>query len=174
MKKIKPRVIYEKTDKLTNSIENRISGDILQTEFHTIRKADLKQIKTNDWVFDWYNEIKNTKKIVYKLTIKHNTDIIQGLLSLSVEKGFVFIHLVENATFNRGKNKIYLGVLGNMFAYACKLSKDKGLDGYVVFIAKTALREHYERSLGAKSINNQKMYIYQTSADKLITQYFNS
>lgn len=49
------------------------------------------------------------------------------------------MHLVENAPFNIGKGKIYEGVAGNLVAYACKESFQKGFDGNVAFISKTRL-----------------------------------
>jgi hypothetical protein len=51
--------------------------------------------------------------------------------------------------FNRGKDKIYEGVGGNLFAYACKVSKDFGLEGFVSFISKSSLMEHYHLTLRA-------------------------
>ena len=173
-KKSIKREVSEKIDRLTNSIVNTITGDVLQTEFHRIREADIRQIRIKEWVFDWYEEIKAKKNKVYKLTIKENEEIIQGLVSLSIEDKFVFIHLVESAKFNRGKSKMYLGVLGNMFAFACKKSKEEGFAGFVVFMAKTALTEHYQKTLGAQFINSQRMFIDNNNADKLIEQYFKS
>ena len=53
---------------------------------------------------------------VFKLTITNNSDIIQGLLSLSLEPDHVYMHLLENAPFNIGQKKLYEGVAGNLFA----------------------------------------------------------
>ena len=76
-------------DKLTNSIQNTISGDSFQTEVIRIGNSDLKIItKQKGWNFDWQKEFKDIKKEVYKLTIVNNSSIIQGLLSLSIENGF--------------------------------------------------------------------------------------
>lgn len=166
--------VSERIDKLTNSIENAITGEVLQTEFHRIRKSDLRQIKRKDWMFNWHEEVKKDGNEVYKLTIKGNKEIIEGLLSFKIGQKFIFLNLVESAKFNRGKNKKHLGVLGNLFALACKRSKDDGFAGFVLFEAKTALREHYEKELGAKYISRQRMYIDSYNADKLINQYFNT
>jgi hypothetical protein len=59
---------------------------------------------------------------VYKLTITNNQNIIQGLISLEVKPDHVYMHLIESAPFNFGKQKTYLGVSGNLVAFACKLS----------------------------------------------------
>ncbi len=37
-------------------------------------------------------------------------------------KDHFYLHLIENAPFNKGKHKLYQGVLGNLFAFTCKLS----------------------------------------------------
>ena len=57
-------------DKLTNSIENMVTGDSFATEISVITKADIKLItKTNGWVFNWLDEVKAPAREVFKLTI---------------------------------------------------------------------------------------------------------
>ena len=166
------REVSVEIDKLTNSIENAISGDVFDTELHRLTKKDLKQIKKGDWVFDWSVEILNSELEVYKLTIKENKEVIQGLISLRVKPDHIFVELVESAKFNRGKNKLYVGVSGNLFAFACKCSRDLGFEGFVSFIAKTVLIKHYEELLGASMVNGQRMFIDDYAASKLIVRYF--
>ena len=139
------REVSVEVDKLTNSIESRYSGDIFDTEFYRLFKANKKEIKQKNWLFNWNKEIDYSEREVYKLTIKGNAKIIQGLLSLSIEFDHVLIHLIENAKFNIGTEKAFIGVAGNMFAFACKKSKEMGFDGFVVFIAKTKLIEHIKK-----------------------------
>ena len=59
-----------------------------------------------------------------------------------------------------------------MFAFACKKSKDLGFGGFVGFIAKTALMDHYHRTLGAEKAIGQRMFINDEKADFLIGKYF--
>ena len=106
------------------------------------------------------------------MTTVENKNIIQGLVSLKTKENYVFVNLVENAKFNRGKDKIYLGVGGNLFAFACKTSKELGFEGYVAFDSKTALVLHYHTSLGAERALGQRMYISDENASILINQYF--
>jgi hypothetical protein len=95
-------------DELTNSIKNIITGDSFQTEIARVTKNDLKTItKINKWLFNWKQELKHPAREVYKLTIVNNPSIIQGLISLEVKSDHVFMHLVESAPFNKGKNKMY-------------------------------------------------------------------
>ena len=82
------------------------------------------------------------------------------------------MHLIESAPFNLGKEKIYLGVPGNLVAFACKLSFQRGGEGYVSFLSKTKLIEHYERSLGAIHVGGGKMVITTQEALKLTNKYF--
>jgi len=160
-------------DKLTNSIKNTISGDSFQTEISVLSKKDLKKITTDDgWSFNWKIEFNNLMKEIYKLTIVNNPDIIQGIMSISIEKNYVFINLLESSPFNIGRNKLYEGVAGNLVAYACKVSFQKGYDGFVAFTAKTKLIEHYEKTLGALHFKNGRMIIPTEPARKLVEMYF--
>ncbi len=162
-------------DKLTNSITNRISGDSLMTEVLLISKADLKSIhKKNGWLFDWKQEFAAAEKEIYKLTIAHNERIIQGLASISIKPDHVFLNLIESAKFNRGEHKLYEGVPGNLVAFACRLSFQRGFDGFVAFHVKTQLINHYEKTLKASHQGNQLMVIDTTAAIELVNKYFKS
>ncbi|MDH5603216.1 MAG: hypothetical protein OEY51_04740 [Cyclobacteriaceae bacterium] len=163
-----------KIDKLTNSIENAFSGDRFDTELTLVTKEDLVNVKKgNGWQFDWKYEFDQSDRKVYKLTIEGNPNVIQGLVSFSDENDHLFMHLIENAPFNKGKGKIYVGVAGNLVAFLCKESWDRNYEGFVSFISKTRLIEHYVRTLGAVHIGNQKMVIFPNKALQLINRYFN-
>lgn len=160
-------------DKLTNSIENVITGDRFQTEISILQNADLKSvIKKNGWLFNWREEFKNPARDIYKLAISGNSKIIQGLISLEVKSDHVYMHLVENAPFNKGQTKVYVVVAGNLVAYACKLSFQRGHDGNVSFLSKSQLVEHYEKTLGAFHFGGRIMIIETNAALKLINKYF--
>ncbi len=49
---------------------------------------------------------------------------------------------------------------------------EQRFDGYVSFIAKTQLIDHYKHTLGAVNISGQLMVINTNSALKLIDKYF--
>jgi len=60
-------------DKLTNSIENIVTGDSFATDISLVTAADLKTItKKNNWQFDWKLEFRQPERDVYKLTIVNN------------------------------------------------------------------------------------------------------
>jgi hypothetical protein len=160
-------------DKLTNSIENTVSGDSFQTEVSTFTAKDLKQTTNkNGWQFNWKQELSNKSKEVYKLTIVNNLDIIQGLISFTIKSDHIYMNLIESAPFNLGRNKIYEGVAGNLVAFACKVSFQRGFDGFLTFTAKTKLIEHYEKTLGAYHFGNQLMILETKASSILVEKYF--
>ena len=160
-------------DKLTNSIENVVTGDSFPTDITLISNADLKTVtKKNGWAFDWKEELKQPERDIYKLTIVNNQSVVQALISLEVKSDHVYMHLVESAPFNKGKTKIYAGVPGNLVAFACKLSFQRGHEGNISFFSKTQLVQHYIDSLGAMHFGGRVMIIDTNAALKLINKYF--
>ena len=156
-------------DKLTNSIQNVVSGDSFATDITLVSVSDLKNIiKKNSWQFDWKFECKQPQRDVYKLTIVNNQTVIQGLISLEIKLDHVYMHLVESAPFNKGKSKVYAGVPGNLVAFACKLSFQRGHEGNVSFFSKSQLVQHYIDSLGALQVGGRIMIIDTKAALKLI------
>ena len=125
-----------------------------------IDKDDFKSItKQNGWLFNWKSEYKQPDRDVYKLTIEGNPSVIQGLISVTEREDHVYLHLIESAPFNLGRNKVYLGVPGNLVAFVCRVSFHRGFEGYVSFTAKTQLIEHYEKTLGAINVGGHLMVI---------------
>ena len=138
-----------------------------------MNKKDIKILKGNKkWLFDWINEFNTKGRLIYKLTLEDNKNIIQGLISISIQADHVFMDLLETAHFNRNKQKMYLGVAGKLVAFACKMSFEYGFEGYISFNAKTSLIKHYELTLGAVNTNGQKMIINPKESLLLINKYF--
>ena len=160
-------------DKLTNSIENVITGDSFQTEISLVSSSDLKAVsKKNSWAFDWKFELRQPEREVYKLTIVGNPKVIQGLMCVEAKQDHIYMHLVENSPFNIGRTKMYAGVAGNLVAFACRLSFQRGHEGNVSFLSKSQLVEHYEKELGAFHFGGRVMIIETKAALKLIDKYF--
>ncbi len=164
------QTINEKIDRLTNSIENAFTEERFLTD---ILPVTFEEIVAEDWVFDWKSEIKARDRKVFKLVTRGNESISQGLISVSDGKDHIYMNLIESANFNKGKNKLYLGVAGNLFAFACKFSFDLGYDGFVSLTAKTSLVKHYQENLNAKVLSGSRMYLDSSAAVHLINQYFN-
>lgn len=173
MKKHKKTHLDFIIDQLTNSIQNTVSGDSFQTEVSIFTTKDLKQsTKKNGWQFNWKQELTNKSREVYKLTIVNNPDIIQGLISCTIKSDHIYMDLIESAPFNLGRNKIYEGVAGNLVAFACKVSFQRGFDGFLSFTAKTKLIEHYENTLGAYHFGNHLMILETKASSILVEKYF--
>lgn len=106
MKKRKETGLDFEVDKLTNSIENVVTGDSFLTDVSLVTVQDLKKVTTkNKWMFDWKFEFKQAERDIYKLTIVNNQNIIQGLISLEIKFDHVYMHLVESAPLTRGNQK---------------------------------------------------------------------
>ncbi|MBX2933720.1 MAG: hypothetical protein KF825_05710 [Ferruginibacter sp.] len=172
MKKYKEKGLDFEVDKLTNSIENLATGEVFDTEIIRLTLADVKQIKKTEWQFNWHKELKDPSKEVYKLTTVNNPLIIQGLVSIEDKSDHIFMHLIESSKFNKGKEKVYVGVPGNLVAFACKVSIDKGYEGFLAFDAKSVLIKHYEQTLHATHFRGLRMFIETSAAIRLISQYF--
>jgi len=172
VKKTKNTPLDFEIDKLTNSIENTSTGEVFDTEIVRLSIKHLSLIHKSEWLFDWSNEIKDKTKEIYKLTTVNNPTIIQGLLSIEDKQDHIFMHLIESSKFNKGKGKIYIGVPGNLVAFACKVSVDMGYQGFLAFDAKTALIKHYQETLHATHFRGLRMFIESTAAQRLISRYF--
>ncbi len=162
-------------DELTNSVRNVITNDSFQTTISRIAKTDLKTItKKRGWLFSWRQELSFPERDVFKLTITNNQSVIQGLISLEVKPDHVYMHLVESAPFNKGEGKVYSGVPGNLVAFACKLSFQRGHEGNIAFISKTQLINHYIESLGAIHFGGRLMIVDTDAALKLMNKYYSN
>ncbi|OIN60269.1 hypothetical protein [Arsenicibacter rosenii] len=158
-------------DKLTNSIENTITGEVFETSVLPFQ-GERKGFNKKDWLFDWKVECKDSSRKVFKLVTSQNRYIIQGLISFSDNHDHIFMHLIESARFNKGPQKLYLGVAGNLIAYACLYSFDLGYDGIVVFDSKTMLINHYQQALGAKQLAGNRLFIDTKESNQLVKRYF--
>jgi len=160
-------------DKLTHSLEDANTGCILLTEVLPLAKADLKVIsKKLGWKFNWKAEFIVPESKVFKLVLQKAPEIIQGIVSLTKDVDHIFMDLIETAPHNYGKSKKYYGVMGNLVAFACKLSFESGFEGCIAFIAKTKLIPHYKKELGAEILWGQRMSIETNASVNLIKKYF--
>lgn len=160
----------ERVDKLTRSIENALTGESFPTEVRPLSIAAGRKLK--GWAFDWGREAGTTGLQIFQLNTFDNPTIIHGLISLEPKPDHVFMHLVESAGFNKGRNKVYLGVLGNLVAFACRWSFELGHDGFVSFDSKSVLKAHYEQALGATELGGLRLYLGTPAATALVKRYY--
>lgn len=162
-------------DKLTRCIELVETGQQFSTQLTLLTAKEAAVLKKSEFGFDWQKERRMKDRQVYKLTTVQQPHVIQGLISLEVRprEGFVYMHLVETAKFNRGPERRYEGVMGNLVAFACKLSFENKLEGFINFEAKNALIEHYKNKLRATQIGgSRRMYIETNAAYWLVSTYY--
>ncbi len=156
-------------DKITDSLQAAKTGESFATDFRRAIARDIT--KTKDWLFNWRRELSSNE--VYKLFLKDSHREIQGLISIQDCGDHIWVNLAEAAPHNLGKAKRYIGVGGNLFAIAVKISFDRGYEGFVAFEAKTELIAHYRRTLGAVQIGRSpRMVIESKTARKLYRKYF--
>jgi hypothetical protein len=89
-----------------------------------VTEADVRKLfKKDGWRFNWKQEYREPSRQIYKL-LTDGSEEIQGLISLKPMKNdrYIEMHLIENAPHNYGNTKRYLGVAGNLVAFACKMS----------------------------------------------------
>ena len=160
-------------DGFTPCLEHAKTGKIIETSYAKASKSELRSL--DGWKFDWtHPSLKNAE--IYKLTVKGD-DKIQGLIALTKfeRDKAVYINIAESAAENLGKNKVYNGVGGHLFAIAAKRSYDLGYGGFMFMDAKNAeLVEHYRKSLGATLLGRPhpyRMFIDEDAAGRLLKIY---
>ena len=159
-------------DKITRSIEGRVDGVSHSTIVVSINTSNSNLLlPAESWKFDWSSELLNSKRAVYGLVLEDDASRIQGLMSVERKADHIHVHLLESGMQNIRKRKEYLGVPGNLIAFACLQAIALGLDGSVAFYAKTGLINHYSEMLRAKYIGGQLMVIYPEDALFLIARY---
>gem|GEM_PF-218724 len=126
------------------------TGEIFPIEILPLESADYNLLNKERYFFNWKEEKEQS---VCKLIIK-NTKHILGLISFEVipEELRVHIRLLTVSAENKGKNKKYDKIAGNLIAYVAKIAvKEFGEFACVSLKPKTAIYQHY--------IDKYKMYI---------------
>ena len=121
------------------------------------------------WLVDWSMASgASSQKIGY-----FADDKLQGLVEFErVPRSlYNFIYLIEVAPWNRGKEKQIKDVAGVLLAYVAKDSMESGFDGFVTFISKTILVDHYIDRYGARILHDNQLVFDTTASQKLIDRY---
>lgn len=112
-----------------------------------VDERDYRKITKSRYWFDWKTEKDH---MVYKLRLSGSSDIL-GLMSLIHEgkEKRITLNLLAVSKENRGKQKMYENIAGNLIAYACREAlRLYALDGCVSLIPKTELKNHYIKKYG--------------------------
>ncbi|CAH1202710.1 hypothetical protein PAECIP111893_01895 [Paenibacillus plantiphilus] len=156
-------------------IINLQTGESHDVFFQQLTQKDLKlfQIfKNKGWVFDWRAPMVEGFE-VFALCTHSQPKIAQGLIaSRSNDKpecNFIEVANIESAPHNKYQHseRVFAGVGEHLMAYACKVSVQRGFDGFVQFKSKTTSIGFYEK-IGAKHIGNLTMYFNEYGAATIL------
>lgn len=150
-------------------ITNVKDGSETEIVIELVTEEDYKKITKSRYYFDWSKE---KEFHVYKLRTADSSKIL-GLMSLmdfSQEQRFQ-INLLTISKENRGKNKIYEKIAGNLIAYACREAvKLYGEDACVSLHPKTELKKHYMNKYGMSDASLQA-FLEGTNLLRLLEKY---
>jgi len=157
-------------DGLTECLYNTHTNQTNETEYRK-RDTSIMKHEYNGWNFDWSLTEANGYEI-YELFVIGD-DTIQGRISVMIDGGVAHVDIVEVAPHNYSAKGKYIGTGAHLFAIACLVSVEAGCDGFVSFISKHSLIDHYKETLGAKlqAGQRQRMFIDEEAADVLIQKY---
>ena len=162
-------------DRFTPCLVETRTGNIIQTRYLKIQKADLINLKNHGWLFDWSSEdLANAD--VFKL-LADGDERIQGLVALTdfQRSKAVYVNIAESAPHNRGREKVYEGVGGHLFAIAANESVQKGYGGFLFMEAKNMeLADYYKEKFGAVLLgmpHPYRMIIDEENAAELLKKY---
>ena len=123
------------------------SGIKYEVEISPVEENEYKQLGEDRYFFDWSQEQKYE---VYKLQISGSSEIL-GLVSLErIQLEWrVHIRLLTVSIENKGRNKKYNRIAGNLIAYAAKIAvREYAHLACVSLRPKSELIEHYIKVYG--------------------------
>ncbi len=128
-------------------IREDISGETHEIEIIPVLADEYQGITKSRFWFEWKEELSYE---VYKLRKKETKGIL-GLISLDShsEESRIEIRLLAVSKENRGRNKSFEHIAGNLIAFACiKAITLYGEWACISLIPKTKLADHYIREYG--------------------------
>lgn len=127
-------------------IFEKANGKGHQVKIEALASKDFGKITKSKYFFDWKTEKENE---VFKLALLGSDEIL-GLVSLiEHDDKRIQINLLAVSKENRGKNKIFEGIAGNLIAWACREAvKRFGEDACISLIPKDRLVKHYMKAYG--------------------------
>lgn len=103
-------------------------------------QSDLRSFGKRRYFFDW-----TVEKEVYKLVLKGSGDVL-GLISLEriPSEWRIHIRLLTVSKENKGQDKVYDRIAGNLIAHAAKIAvREYGADACISLVPKTSIVQHY-------------------------------
>jgi len=118
------------------------TGKICTIEVFPVENADYKSLPKDRYFFNWKSE---SKEEVYKLVIKGQNDIL-GLVSIEriPSEWRIHIRLLTVSIENKGKEKLFEKIAGNLIAYVAKIAvADFGELACISLRPKSSIAQHY-------------------------------
>lgn len=166
-------------DEITPCLLDSKDNAYVDTNYEIIKpishEVAAQMQKYEKWKFDWSDQDLQDCSI-YALYVD-GSSITQGLIACREYKnkgntlGYIEVALAESNPKNVGENGRYKGVGAHLFSIASKLSFDLGYEGYVMFISKTDLVEHYIKTLKAEVLFDRTMQLTSSASKYLVEMY---
>jgi hypothetical protein len=124
-----------------------IRGEQIEVEIISIEPQDFKKITKKEYFFNWKLE-KDFE--IYKI-IRKDASKILGLVSIEriPEEWRIHIRLLSVSADNKGKQKLYERIVGNLLTFISKLAiKDFAELACVSLKPKSSNAKHYIESYG--------------------------
>lgn len=118
------------------------TGKTFPIEILSLESADYKSLSKKRYFFDWKKEKEQN---IYKLVIKGDNDIL-GLISFEIipEEWRIHIRLLTVSEENKGKNKNFDKIAGNLICYVSKIAIREFAEMACISLKpKTAIYQHY-------------------------------
>ncbi len=152
------------------ALKDAKSGQFFKAVIAKVVETDYGWIRNSgEFVFKWKNERQHE---VFKIFLKNRNDEILGLLSINDRQDEFRIHLnlIEVGQTNVGRDKAIDNIAGSLIAAACKISFDRGYNGFVSLKPKTKLIPLYQNKYGFRQYG-RFLAIDGRESDILIRKY---
>lgn len=166
-------------DEVTPCLRDNLNNTYVDTTYEIIDsispKAASEMQKYEKWKFDWSDQDLRDC-LIYALYVE-STKATQGLIACREyktqgnTKGYIEVVLAEANPKNVGIMGKYKGVGAHLFSIASRLSLDLGYDGFVTFVSKTDLVQHYIDELHAELLFGSNMQLSTNASKYLVEMY---
>lgn len=130
-------------------VEEVETGRMHKVIIESVEKSDFEQLTKAKYFFDWKLERSHE---VYKLHIEGESEIL-GLVSLEQipNEWRIHIRLLTVSVENKGRDKKYERIIGNLLAFVSKLAvKDYAEMSCVSLVPKSKIAKHYIEKYGMR------------------------
>ena len=127
-------------------IVERANGKKRTIKIEPLADNDYAKLTKSRYFFDWKTEREFE---TFKLFIQGSDEILGAMSLIEQEDKRLQINLIAVSKENRGKEKVYEGITGNLIAWACREAvKRFGEDACISLVPKTILKSHYKKAYG--------------------------